>query len=363
MRTLPWKSATHRVRRTRRRAAGRADFDARVPAAGRLAALLPRDHPLRMILVRGDLPRAGRGGRLFLYQAFAVVYGPSQAIWLAVHRRITPARWHRMYGVQKARRVNQAISPGTQVHWPVTSSGIRGRVGLLRLLRRRTSPRPARSLRDAGAALVLAPSRYGRGRETWWAPIYTARPCATVQVVDRRPTSTAGAAGPHARRGRVIAPDGRTVASARPATRDLVSARLLVADLASTRTMPPRPPRRRLWSAVPSPRHTPSPRRSEASLMSSRSSHRARGAGAPHHRIIPLAERPTGNRVTRVHESGSGSNIMAADVRHRRARAERCSAQASGGALVAIILGTAVGALFNGAALGPGTTNGWACPR
>src|SRR5205807_1099977 len=95
-----------------------------------------------------------------------------------------------------------------------------------------TFPETARSLRHAGAGLVLHPSAYEAAAQTWWDTIYPAQALCNGQWWIA--ANQHGGAGPDRMLGgsRVIAPDGRTVASA-PRHRDLVPVpELLVADLA-----------------------------------------------------------------------------------------------------------------------------------
>jgi predicted amidohydrolase len=141
--------------------------------------------------------------------------------------------------------------------------------------------------RDADAGLVLHPSAYEAAAQTWWDTIYPAQALCNGQWWIA--ANQHGGAGADRMLGgsRVIAPDGRTVASA-PRHRDLVSTpELLVADLAVHDELAAAAAAGGvLWSARPQPSPPPRPegRRKSHELQIE---HRARGAGAPHHRHHP----------------------------------------------------------------------------
>jgi predicted amidohydrolase len=215
------------------------------PVQRRLAALA---RTTGMILCAGSFPELD-GGRLF---NTAIVYGPAGDLLLR-HRKSC------LYGAEPT-----VFSPGNAV----TAGDIAGigRVGLC-VCFDGDFPETARALRDAGAGLVLHPSAYEAAAQTWWDTIYPAQALCNGQWWIA--ANQHGGTGADRMLGGswVIAPDGRTVASA-PRYRDLVSApELLVADLAVGDELAAAAATAGvLWSArprLPQPSPTPSPRRTE----------------------------------------------------------------------------------------------------
>jgi predicted amidohydrolase len=166
-----------------------------------------------MVLCAGTFPELD-GGQLF---NTAVVYGPAGDLLLR-HRKTC------LYGSEPAVfRPGDAITVGD-------IAGI-GRVGLC-VCFDGDFPETARSLRSAGAGLVLHPAAYEAAAESWWDTIYPAQALCNGQWWIS--ANQHGGSGTDRMLGgsRIIAPDGRTVAAA-PRNRDLVPApELLVADIA-----------------------------------------------------------------------------------------------------------------------------------
>lgn len=165
-----------------------------------------------MVVCAGSFPELD-GGQLF---NTAVVYGPDGELALR-HRKAC------LYGSEPA-----VFQPGATV----TAGDIAGigRVGLC-ICFDGDFPETARSLRRAGAGIVLHPSAYEAAAESWWDTIYPAQALCNGQWWIS--ANLHGGTGADRMLGgsRVIAPDGR-VAAAAPRHRELVRApELLVADL------------------------------------------------------------------------------------------------------------------------------------
>jgi predicted amidohydrolase len=164
-----------------------------------------------MVLCAGTFPELD-GGELF---NTAVVYGPAGDLLLR-HRKMC------LYGTEP-----QVFRPGNAV----TAGDIAGigRVGVC-ICFDGDFPETARSLRAAGAGLVLHPSAYEAAAASWWDTIYPAQALCNGQWwiganLHGGPDRMLGGS-------RIIAPDGRTVAAA-PRHRDHVAApELLVTDIA-----------------------------------------------------------------------------------------------------------------------------------
>ncbi len=166
-----------------------------------------------MVVCAGSFPELD-GGALF---NTAVVYGPDGALLLR-HRKSC------LYGAEP-----EVFQPGREVS-AADIAGL-GRAGLC-ICFDGDFPETARALRGAGAGLVLHPSAYEAGAETWWDTIYPAQALCNGQWWIS--ANQHGGVGADRMLGgsRIIAPDGRTVAAA-PRHRDQVDApELLVADLA-----------------------------------------------------------------------------------------------------------------------------------
>jgi predicted amidohydrolase len=166
-----------------------------------------------MVVCAGSFPELD-GGRLF---NTAVVYGPDGALALR-HRKGC------LYGAEP-----EVFQPGSAVS-AADIAGL-GRAGLC-ICFDGDFPETGRALRGAGAGLVLHPSAYEAGAESWWDTIYPAQALCNGQWWIS--ANQHGGAGADRMLGgsRIIAPDGRTVAAA-PRHRDQVDApELLVADLA-----------------------------------------------------------------------------------------------------------------------------------
>jgi predicted amidohydrolase len=166
-----------------------------------------------MVVCAGSFPELD-GGQLY---NTAVVYGPAGELLLS-HRKAY------LYGAEP-----EAFCPGGAV----TAGHVAGigRVGLC-VCFDGDFPETARALRAAGADIVLHPSAYEAGAESWWDTIYPAQALCNGQWWIS--ANQHGGAGADRMLGgsRIIAPDGRTVAAA-PRHRDLVFIpELLVADLA-----------------------------------------------------------------------------------------------------------------------------------
>ena len=177
----------------------------RLAAAARTAGL---------VLCAGSFPELD-GGQLF---NTAVIYGPDGGLLLR-HRKAC------LYGSEPA-----VFQPGSAVTAGDLGGGL-GRAGLC-VCFDGDFPETARSLRQAGAGLVLHPSAYEAAAESWWDTIYPAQALCNGQWWIS--ANQHGGTGADRMLGgsRVIAPDGRVVAAA-PRHRDLVrTPELLVADLA-----------------------------------------------------------------------------------------------------------------------------------
>jgi predicted amidohydrolase len=180
------------------------------PVQQRLAAMA---RATAMIVCAGTFPELD-GGQVY---NTAVVYGPGGDPLLR-HRKAF------LYGAEP-----EVFRPGNAV----TAGDIAGigRVGLC-VCFDGDFPEMARSLRDAGADIVLHPSAYEAAAENWWDTIYPAQALCNGQWWIS--ANQHGGSGSDRMLGgsRIIAPDGRTVAAA-PRHRELVSApELLVTDLA-----------------------------------------------------------------------------------------------------------------------------------
>jgi predicted amidohydrolase len=206
------------------------------PVQQRLAAVA---RATAMIVCAGTFPELD-GGQLY---NTAVVYGPADEPLLR-HRKAF------LYGAEP-----EVFQPGNAVTVGEVA-GI-GRVGLC-VCFDGDFPETARSLRAAGADIVLHPSAYEAAAENWWDTIYPAQALCNGQWWIS--ANQHGGDGDDRMLGgsRIIAPDGRTVAAA-PRHRRLVSApELLVTDLAVGDELTAAAATNRvLWS-------TPSPRRTEA---------------------------------------------------------------------------------------------------
>jgi predicted amidohydrolase len=180
------------------------------PVQRRLAALAMSTG---MVLCAGSFPELD-GGQLF---NTAAVYGPAGDLLLR-HRKKC------LYGTEPAVfRPGNATTVGD-------IAGI-GRVGLC-ICFDGDFPETARSLRAAGADLVLHPSAYEAAAQSWWDTIYPAQALCNGQWWIAANQHGGDGADRMLGGSRVIAPDGRTVAAA-PRNRDLVPApELLVVDVA-----------------------------------------------------------------------------------------------------------------------------------
>jgi predicted amidohydrolase len=180
------------------------------PVQQRLAAVA---RATRMIVCAGTFPELD-GGQVY---NTAVVYGPGGEPLLR-HRKAF------LYGAEP-----EVFQPGDAV--TVSDIAGIGRVGLC-VCFDGDFPETARSLRAAGADVVLHPSAYESTAENWWDTIYPAQALCNGQWWIS--ANQHGGSGTDRMLGgsRIIAPDGRTVAAA-PRHRELVSApELLVTDLA-----------------------------------------------------------------------------------------------------------------------------------
>lgn len=180
------------------------------PVQQRMAALAKSTG---MVVCAGSFPELD-GGQLF---NTAVVYGPAGDLLLR-HRKSC------LYGTEPA-----VFQPGNAT--TVGDIAGIGRIGLC-VCFDGDFPETARSLRDAGADVILHPSAYEAGAETWWDTIYPAQALCNGQWWIS--ANQHGGEGSDRMIGgsRVIAPDGRTVAAA-PRNRDFAaSPELLVVDAA-----------------------------------------------------------------------------------------------------------------------------------
>ena len=180
------------------------------PVQQRLAAAA---RATAMIVCAGSFPELD-GGQLY---NTAVVYGPDGEPLLR-HRKAF------LYGTEP-----EVFRPGNAV----TAGDIAGigRVGLC-VCFDGDFPETARSLRAAGADIVLHPSAYENAAENWWDTIYPAQALCNGQWWISANQHGGSGADRMLGGSRIIAPDGRTVAAA-PRHRELVSApELLVTDLA-----------------------------------------------------------------------------------------------------------------------------------
>src|SRR6185437_8151787 len=161
------------------------------------------------------------GGQLF---NTAVIYGPDGDL-LMRHRKAC------LYGSEPS-----VFQPGRAIATAGDLPGL-GRVGLC-ICFDGDFPETARSLREAGAGIVLHPSAYESAAQIWWDTIYPAQALCNgqwwISANQHGGTAAADAQASDQMLGgsRIIAPDGRVVAAA-PRHRTLVPApELLVADLA-----------------------------------------------------------------------------------------------------------------------------------
>jgi predicted amidohydrolase len=220
------------------------------------AAAEPMDGPVQrhlaalaastgLILCAGSFPELD-GGQLF---NTAVVYGPAGDLLLRHRKRC-------LYGTEPS-----VFLPGNAV----TAGDIAGigRVGLC-ICFDGDFPATARSLRDAGADLVLHPSAYEATAQSWWDTIYPAQALCNGQWWIS--ANQHGGDGTDRMLGgsRVIAPDGRTAAAA-PRNRDLIPApELLVVDLDVAGELATAAAAGGvLWSSHPIPAAERQPRRTE----------------------------------------------------------------------------------------------------
>ena len=199
-----------------------------------------------MVVCAGSFPELD-GGALF---NTAVVYGPDGALLLR-HRKSC------LYGAEP-----EVFQPGGEVS-AADLAGL-GRAGLC-ICFDGDFPETARSLRDVGAGLVLHPSAYEAAAQSWWDTIYPAQALCNGQWWIS--ANQHGGDGTDRMLGgsRVIAPDGRPVATA-PRNRDLVpAAELLVIDLAIADELASAAATSSLlWSSHPVPAER-QPRRTEES--------------------------------------------------------------------------------------------------
>jgi predicted amidohydrolase len=220
------------------------------------AAAEPMDGPVQrhlaalaastgLVLCAGSFPELD-GGQLF---NTAVVYGPAGDLLLRHRKRC-------LYGTEPS-----VFLPGNAV----TAGDIAGigRVGLC-ICFDGDFPATARSLRDAGADLVLHPSAYEATAQSWWDTIYPAQALCNGQWWIS--ANQHGGDGTDRMLGgsRVIAPDGRTAAAA-PRNRDLIPApELLVVDLDVAGELATAAAAGGvLWSSHPIPAAERQPRRTE----------------------------------------------------------------------------------------------------
>jgi predicted amidohydrolase len=197
-------------------------------AADARAAAEPLDGPVQqalaatarttgMTVCAGSFPELD-GGQLF---NTAVIYGPDGDLLLR-HRKAC------LYGSEPS-----AFQPGRTVATVGDLAGI-GRVGLC-ICFDGDFPETARSLRQAGAGLVLHPSAYEAAAQSWWDIIYPAQALCNGQwwISANQHGSADGASGDQMLGGsRIIAPDGRVVAAATRHRALVPTPELLVADLA-----------------------------------------------------------------------------------------------------------------------------------
>jgi predicted amidohydrolase len=180
------------------------------PVQQRLAAIAAATG---MVVCAGSFPELD-GGQLF---NTAVVYGPAGDRLLS-HRKT------QLYGAESA-----VFGAGDEI----TAGDIPGigRAGLC-VCFDGDFPETARSLRDAGADVVLHPSAYETATASWWDTIYPAQALCNGQWWIS--ANQHGGTGPDRMLGgsRIIAPDGRTVAAAPRDAGAVTVPELLVADLA-----------------------------------------------------------------------------------------------------------------------------------
>ena len=180
------------------------------PTQQRVAAIA-RD--TGMIICAGSFPELS-DGTLF---NTAVVYGPSGDLLLRHRKRC-------LYGTEPAVfAAGDAVTVGD-------IAGL-GRVGLC-VCFDGDFPETARALRGAGANLVLHPSAYEAAAESWWDTIYPAQALCNGQWWIA--ANQHGGAGHDRMLGgsRIIAPDGRTIATAPRHRSEVPAPELLVVDLA-----------------------------------------------------------------------------------------------------------------------------------
>jgi len=180
---------------------------------------------LRLVLCAGSFPEQD-GGRLY---NTAVVYGPAGDRLLA-HRKAC------LYGGAEG----AAFTPGAALVTAGDVAGL-GRTGLC-ICFDGDFPETARSLRAAGAGVVLHPSAYEAAAESWWDTIYPAQALCNGQwwiSANQHGASTPGATSSDRMLGgsRIIAPDGRVVAAAPRHGEFVPEPELLVADIAVGREL------------------------------------------------------------------------------------------------------------------------------
>jgi predicted amidohydrolase len=187
------------------------------PVQQRLAGLA---REAGLVLCAGSFPERD-GGRLF---NTAVVYGPGGEA-LLVHRKAC------LYGGAEG----AAFSPGPSLVTAGQVPGL-GQTGLC-ICFDGDFPETARSLRAVGAGVVLHPSAYETGAESWWDTIYPAHALCNGQWWVS--ANLHGGVGDARMLGgsRIIAPDGRVVAAAPRHAGAVPDPDLLVTDIAVGREL------------------------------------------------------------------------------------------------------------------------------
>ena len=192
------------------------------PVQQRLAGLA---REAGLVLCAGSFPERD-GGRLY---NTAVIYGPA-GDRLLVHRKSC------LYGGAEG----EAFSAGAAAVTAGDVAGL-GRTGLC-ICFDGDFPETARSLRAAGAGVVLHPSAYEAGAESWWDTIYPAQALCNGQwwiSANQHGAIQGSHSGGDRMLGgsRVIAPDGRVVAAAPRHGECVPEPELLVADIAVGREL------------------------------------------------------------------------------------------------------------------------------
>src|SRR2546430_12349465 len=117
-----------------------------------------------------------------------------------------------------------------------------------------TFPETSRSLRHAGAGLVLHPSAYEAAAQTWWDTIYPAQALCNGQWWIAANQHGGAGADPMLGGSPGIAPGGRKVATAPPPPHLVPPPPILAGHLALHHALAaPAAPRRPLWAAPPPP--------------------------------------------------------------------------------------------------------------